>query len=145
MALQFGNKEKPGDQFREQLRILGTQIEAINQQLSQGGSASSGSPQAFSQVNVRLQYLHDLIKSLQSGIEGDLQSTVHQLRDEVGKVQQAMEAFAHKQQANPNVALSDIREALAQLVSIYREEMVLFRKQNEYIIRKVDEIEKRLG
>lgn len=163
MALDFSGKQKQEDKFREELRVLATHIETINQQLSSGGSG--GGPamgKAFSDTNAKLQYLYEFMKSLQTELKTESKSSIEQVGKQVEttlkkqlsdlydnqqnlqKSVQAVEEHIQKTPAFNTDVLDDMRKTLSQLVGIYRDEVAVFRRQNEFLQKKLLDIEKKL-
>lgn len=164
MPLDFGSqKQKPEQQFREELRILATQIETINQQLAGGGVGGGGGPasqKAFADMNAKLSFLYEFLKTMQGDLRADNKASFEQVQQSVsGTLQKNLgDIYNAQQETNKLVGgiksvggggspqdLEDIKNTLKQLISVYREEVEVFKAQNSFLQQKLTDIEKRLN
>ncbi len=166
MALDLsGGKQKADQQFREEIRMLATQIETVNQQLASGGSGSSGGPamtKSFADFNSKLQFLYEFMKTFQTELKGETKASFEQVQKsvthtlqknlddvyssqkETAKAVKDMEKRIAGAPAFNTQDLVDIKMTLKNLVTIYREEVEVFKKQNEFLQNKLMDIEKKL-
>lgn len=163
--MDFGNqKQKAESQFREELRILATQIETINQQLA-GGVGGTGGPamnKAFSDVNAKLSFIYEFLKTLQTDMRSQTRESFDQVQQSVNTTlsKNLGDIYAAQQDTNKFVQnikvsgggggtnpqeLADIKATLKDLVNVYREEVGIFKAQNEFLQKKLVDIETRLG
>jgi len=163
VALDFGSqKQKPEQQFREELRILATQIETINQQLAGGSIGGGGGPaqaKAFQDLNAKLSFVYEYLKTMQGDLRADSKASFEQVQTSVNATLQKNlgDIYAKQQETAKAVAniktgggvsqpdVEDIKNTLKQLISVYREEVGVFKAQNEFLQKKLVDIEKRLG
>jgi hypothetical protein len=164
MAFDFNNtKQKDEQQFREEIRILATQIETINQQLAGGAGGSGGGPalnKAFSDMNAKLSFLYEFLKTMQTDMRSQTKESFEQVQTTVNTTLQKNlgDIYAAQQDTNKAVQniktvgggggsqdLSDIKSTLKDLVSVYKEEVGIFKAQNEFLQKKLLDIEQRLG
>jgi len=159
--MDFGQKQKAEPQFREELRILATQIETINQQLATGvGGSGPALNKAFADVNQKLSFLYEYLKTMQSDLRADAKSNNEQVQNSVNATlkKNLGDMYAAQQdtiKAMGNIKVSggganqqdmqDIKTTLRELISVYKEEVDVFRKQNEFLQKKLSDIEQRLG
>ena len=162
MALDFGKQNKKD--FQEEFRVLATQIETINQQLSSGvvGEGGPASAKIFADVGTKLNYLYELLKRMDADVRSDVKAsfetvqksvnaTLHKnLGDIYAKQQEttkAITAMEHRMADSPafnSEGVSDLRRTVTELVNIYKEEVAVFKAQNEFLQKKLIEIEKKL-
>lgn len=163
MALDFGaQKQRPDQQFREELRILATQIETINQQLA-GGAGGGGGPamgKAFADVNAKLSFLYEFLKTLQTDLRSQTKESFEQVQTSVNATLQKNlgDIYAAQQDTNKLVQnikvvggsggnpqdIADIKVTLKDLISVYKEEVGIFKAQNEFLQKKLVDIGQRL-
>lgn len=159
-----GQKQKPEQQFREELRILATQIETINQQLASGVGGSSGGPafsKAFADLNSKLSFLYEFLKTMQADVHEETKSSMEQvgssvnttLKKNLGDIYAALQDIQKSVQNAKagagggvnNQDVIDIKNTLKELIGVYREEVLVFKQQNEFLQKKLVDIEKRLN
>ena len=161
MILDFGGqKQKPETQFREELRILATQIETINQQLASGtpGSGGLASGRALSDLNSKLTFLYEFLKTMQNDLHEESKSSMAQVSSSVNSTLQKNlgDIFASLQEIQKSIRntnsggsnpqdLADVKSTLKELVSVYREEVAVFKAQNDFLQKKLVDIERRLN
>jgi hypothetical protein len=159
MALDFSSKQKPEAQFREELRILATQIETINQQLAGGtGGGGPALQKQFADVNAKLSFLYEFMKTFQTDLRADTKASFEEVQKSVtatlqknlGDIYAAQQETAKSLKSMPGGSgspqdLEDIKATLKQLISVYREEVQVFKSQNEFLQKKLIDIEQRLG
>lgn len=161
MALSFSNSQKPEQQFREELRILATQIETINQQLA-GGTGGGGGPalqRSFQDVSAKLAFIYEFLKTMQADLKEEQKSSfeeVHKsvnatlqknLPDIYAKLQDLEKATKGIQVTGGGAAsqdVEDIKSTLKQLIVVYKEEVGIFKQQNEFLQKKLVDIDMRL-
>lgn len=157
--MDFGSKQKPEQQFREEMRILATQIETINQQLAMGGGGGAGGPalaKQFQDLNAKLSFLYEFLKTMQVDMRSDVKASFDEVQKSVtGTLQKNLgDIYAAQQETARAVAaikpgtskdIEDMRVTLRELVSVYKEEVQIFKDQNAFLQQKLVEIEQRLG
>lgn len=156
MALDFSSKQKPEQQFREELRILATQIETINQQLAGGvGSGGPANARSMQELSAKLSFIYEFLKTMQSDLRNDAKSSFEEVQKSVNSTLQKNlgDIYANQQEmskalkASPQgtqANLDDIRNTLKELIKVYREEVTVFKSQNEFLQKKLVDIEQRL-
>ncbi|MDD9952792.1 MAG: hypothetical protein OXR66_00480 [Candidatus Woesearchaeota archaeon] len=161
MALSFSAGKKEGEQFREELRVLSTQIETINQQLSVGsGGAGPALSKSFADVNAKLTFIYEFLKTMQQDIKAENKENFHEVQTSVNSTIEKQLGDLYNNQAEQQKALQEMQEKLSsapqfnaqdlanlstkvdELTRIYTEEVQVFRDQNAYLQKKLDEIEK---
>jgi hypothetical protein len=170
LALDFSSqKQKAEQQFREELRILATQIETINQQLAGGGANGQGggpaNTKAYADLGAKLNFIYEFLKSMQNDLRQDNRASFEEVGKQVsGTIQKNLgDIYAAQQDiatsikaiqekgvtANSGGAngedITDIKSTLRELISVYKEEVTIFKAQNEFLQKKLVDIEKRLG
>jgi hypothetical protein len=160
LALDFSSKQKPEQQFREELRILATQIETINQQLA-GGSGGGGGPamvKQFQDVSAKLTFLYEFLKTFQTDLRADTKASFEEVHKSVtGTLQKNLgDIYGQLQDINKGVKsggtgggassqdMDDIKNTLRELIKVYREEVQVFKDQNAFLQKKLIDIEQRL-
>jgi hypothetical protein len=167
VAFDFGGKGKAETQAREELRALATQIEAINQQLAEGAAVGGGAGgpalgKAFADLSGKLQYLYELVKTMEASVSSEVKERFTEVQKSVNTTlqknlgdmyelhkgtQQTIDALHKRLEASPAFKtdeIGDMRRTLVELVTIYREEVQLFRKQNEFLQQKLLDIERKI-
>jgi hypothetical protein len=157
MALDFGQKQKPEQQFREELRILATQIETINQQLAGGtGSGGPANARAMQDLSAKLTFIYEFLKTMQIDLRSDAKASFEEVQKSVNATLQKNlgDIYAGQQEATKLLKatpqgnaqdLDDIRNTLKELIKVYKEEVNVFKQQNEFLQKKLVDIETRLG
>jgi len=151
-------------QMSENFRILATQIETINQQLA-GGSGSGSSPAmqvGLQAVETKLNFLYEFVKSMQVSIqesEGEyfnqvgskvtsaLNSNLTQLFSKLQDLHKSLSSIEQGLGNSPTVQakdISDMKKMLSELAGIYKDEVLVFKQQNEFLQQKLIAIEKKL-
>jgi len=156
-------KGKDDQQLQETMRILATQIETINQQLSAGGVASGPAlPASFDQLEQKLSYLYEFMKGMQQHITDAEQEYFDQVGKRVttalntnltqlfGKLQElhgSLEAIKEALRNSPQLQANDIlemKQTLQTLIGVYKDEVTIFKEQNEYLQKKLSTLERKL-
>jgi hypothetical protein len=153
----FGSTQKPEQQFREELRILATQIETINQQLAGGvGSGGPANARAIQDLSAKLSFIYEFLKTMQTDLRSDAKASFEEVQKSVNSTLQKNlgDIYAGQQEITKMVKtspqgnaadLEDIRNTLKELIKVYREEVQIFKQQNEFLQKKLVDIEQRLG
>lgn len=152
-------------ELHDQLRILTTQIETINQQLAGGGSGGGNDPALktqLQQVEQKLNYLYDSTRGIQSQVTDSVQGYFEQVGSQVtkalnsnltqlfAKMDELHRSWAGLQQSlhnTPAVQAADILEmkkTLKTLIDVYKDEVQIFKEQNEFLQKKLLAIESKL-
>ncbi len=160
MALEFNTKLKGEQQFREEMRILATQIETINQQLSTSSGGGPASAKAFADLNAKLSFLYEILRTLQTDLRSQTKESFEHVQTSVNTTLQknlgdlyALQQDTQKQIQNIKVTggaggsqdITDIKQTMKDLVKVYREEVDIFKKQNAFLQEKLVQIEQRLN
>jgi hypothetical protein len=153
----FGSTQKPEQQFREELRILATQIETINQQLAGGtGSGGPANARALQDLSSKLSFIYEFLKTMQTDLRSDAKASFEEvqkgvsatLQKNLGDIYAGQQEMSKALKASPQgtqANLDDIRNTLKELIKVYKEEVQVFKSQNEFLQKKLVDIESRLA
>lgn len=139
--------------IREELRILATQIETVNQQLTgSGGGSDPALHNQVKQMEQKINYLYDMMKNLESEISESVKGYFTQLGNQVTKslntnltqVFAQLEKLEHSGATGDSKDIKEMRHSLKELIDVYKDEVQVFKDQNEFMQRKLVEIEKKL-
>ena len=158
-------RSEPQPDMREELRILATQVEAINQQLS--GSSGGGNDPALrsqmQQMEQKINFLYELVKNMDAQIAESIKSYFNQVSTHVtksldtnltqlfSKLDEMHQSFATIQEGlhnTPQMQAQDILEmkkSLKLLIDVYKDEVAVFKEQNEYLQKQLESIDKKLS
>jgi phage-related protein len=160
-----GLTKKELSSFQDSLHILTTQVETINQQLA-GGTGGGTSPvlaNNLRDISSKVTYLYQGLQTMQNLMKAESQGVVvqvgallkqgfdKQLTDvaaKLGQLQQNLGAILQALRSSPAINAQDlveIKKTIHDLAAIYKEEAEVFRRQNEFLQRKLTEIEAKLS
>lgn len=149
-------------ELREELRILTTQIETINQQLAsaQGGGNDPALATGIRAMEEKINFLYEYVK----GMSTQLDESIHAYFEQVGtqvtkslnsnltqvfaKIDELQRAVAVIQESgvksSGGAGNTEIKKSLQDLISVYKDEVAVFKEQNEFLQQKLIAIEKKL-
>jgi phage-related protein len=159
-----GLTKKELSSYQDSLHILTTQVETINQQLAggTGGGTSPALANNLRDISSKVTYLYQGLQTMQNLLKAESQGVVvqvgsllkqgldRQLADitaKLGELQQNLAAILQALRSSPAINSQDILEikkTIRELASIYKEEAEVFRRQNEFLQKKLTEIEAKL-
>ncbi len=140
--------------IREELRILATQIETVNQQLTgSGGSSDPALHNKVEQMEQKINYLYDMMKNLETEISESVKGHFTELANQITKslnsnltqVFAQLENLQHNGSSGNSQDVKEMRHSLKELIDVYKDEVQVFKDQNEFMQRKLIEIEKKLN
>lgn len=156
-------REKQVD-YREELRILTTQVETINQQLA-GGVGGGNDPAMkaqLQQIEQKLNYLYDSTKTMDAQITEAVKGYFDQIGTQVtkalnsnltqlfAKLDEMHRTFAelntnlHNTPAVQGQDILEMKKSLKMLIDVYKDEVAVFKEQNEFLQQKLTNIEKKM-
>lgn len=152
--MEFG-KKKPEETFRDELRILAVQIETINQQLASGtgGSGGPAAGKAFNDMNAKLSFLYEYLKTMDAEFRQEAKTSMEQVQGSVNTTLQKNlgDIYARQEEllkavgkSGGNQEIEDMRSTLKELINVYREEVEVFKQQNQFLQKKLADIDARL-
>ncbi|MBR9703751.1 hypothetical protein GOV10_06935 [Candidatus Woesearchaeota archaeon] len=153
-------QQKQSD-LREELRILTTQIETINQQLanSSGGGNDPALLTGIRAMEEKIGFLYESVK----GMNTQLNESVHSYFEQIGtqvtkslntnltqvfaKIDEMQRALAVIQESGVKSGGGDnteVKKSLQDLISVYKDEVAVFKEQNEFLQKRLVAIERKL-
>ena len=160
-----GPTKKEFSSFQDSLHILTTQVETINQQLAGGGGGAGAGPAVMNSlrdVSSKVTYLYQGLQAMQTLTKAESQGAVIQvgnllkqgfdkqladLTAKLGETQQAIAVLQQSLRNSPAVNAQDIlqiKQTIHDLAAIYKDEAEVFKRQNEFLQRKLLDIEAKL-
>lgn len=100
----------------------------------------------------KINYLYDMMKNLESEISESVKGYFNQLGNQVTKALNSnltqvfaqLEKLEHSGSTGDSQDIKEMRHSLKELIDVYKDEVQVFKDQNEFMQRKLVEIEKKL-
>ena len=155
----MGQQKQPD--LREELRILTTQIETINQQLAgaQGGGNDPALLTGMKAMEEKINFLYDLVKGMNTQLNDSVHSYFEQIGTQVTKalntnltqvfakideIQRALAVIQESGVKSSGGSNTEVKNSLQDLISVYKDEVSVFKEQNEFLQKRLISIEKKL-
>lgn len=147
--------------LREELRILTTQIETINQQLASasGGGNDPALLTGIKAMEEKINFLYDLVKGMNTQLNDSVHSYFEQIGTQVTKalntnltqvfakideIQRALAAIQESGVKSGGGSNTEVKNSLQDLISVYKDEVAVFKEQNDFLQKRLISIEKKL-